>query len=154
MSRDRDEAGRPRNARPRDETGRPLPRDAAGVPPVDESELTTPDSVLAAAQRALDDGRPFAAHEYLEVAWHRAAAAERDLWQGLAQVAVGLTHLQRGNTRGALTLLGRAGERLASYAGTTPYGIDVDGVRSAAEQLASAIQTGAETDGHSVRLTR
>ncbi|HLQ57418.1 MAG TPA: DUF309 domain-containing protein, partial [Streptosporangiaceae bacterium] len=31
--RDRDAAGRPRNARPRDELGRPLSRGAAGAPP-------------------------------------------------------------------------------------------------------------------------
>jgi hypothetical protein len=140
VARDRDEAGRPRNARPRDETGRPLPRDAAGVPPDEEQALATPAVVLAAAQRALDDGRPFAAHEYLEEAWHRADAAERDLWQGLAQVAVGLTHLQRSNNSGALALLERSRERLSSYAGSTPHGIDVDGVRMATERLAEALR--------------
>src|SRR5437763_7861887 len=133
MPRDRDDAGRPRNARPRDATGRPLPRDAEGAPSVDAESLTTAAGVLAAAQRAIDEGRPFSAHEYLESAWHRADATERDLWQGLAQVAVGLTHVQRGNQSGALALLERSRERLSAYAGTMPYGIDVDGVRAAAE---------------------
>ncbi len=57
----------------------------------------------------------------------RAGRAERDLWQGLAQLAVGLTHALRGNARGAVTLLRRGGARLAGYAGTSPHGIDVDG---------------------------
>ena len=128
MNRDRDEAGRPRNARPRDATGRPLPHGATGEPPIDES-ITEPDDVLAAAQGALDAGRPFTAHEYLETAWHRSPDAERSLWQGLAQVAVALTHLQRGNATGAASLLDRAAEHLSSYAGTTPHDVDVDGIR-------------------------
>src|SRR6185369_7947024 len=67
--RDRDAAGRPRSARPRDVTGRPLPRGAAGVPPVPEPAPGPPAELLDAAQRLLDDGRPFAAHETLEAAW-------------------------------------------------------------------------------------
>ena len=38
-SRDRDDTGRPRNARARDSTGRPLPRDATGANPEDPPAL-------------------------------------------------------------------------------------------------------------------
>jgi predicted metal-dependent hydrolase len=111
-----------------------LPRGAAGEPPIDES-IVDPDDVLAAAQGALDAGRPFSAHEYLETGWHRSPDAERNLWQGLAQLAVGLTHLQRRNATGAASLLGRAAENLSSYAGTTPHGVDVDGVTKSIADL-------------------
>ena len=60
----------------------------------------------------------------LEASWKAAPAAERDLWQGLAQIAVGLTHAQRGNAHGAAALLRRGGRRLGDYAGSAPYGID------------------------------
>jgi hypothetical protein len=153
VSRDRDDAGRARNARPRDATGRPLARDGVGVAPVDD-EITSPADVLVAAQQALDADRPFAAHEYLEGAWHRSLPAERDLWQGLAQVAVGLTHLQRGNVTGARALLERALDRLSAYAGTVPHDIDVDGVRAAAAALLSnPPPTDPKTDLPRFRLT-
>jgi predicted metal-dependent hydrolase len=129
--RDRDSAGRARNARPRDALGRPLPRDATGQPPVPDPPALPPARALAAAQALLDSGRPFHAHEVLEAAWKAAPTTERDLWQGLAQLAVGLTHARRGNLRGAITLLDRGASRLAQYPAPAPHGIDADGLRAA-----------------------
>jgi hypothetical protein len=127
-SRDRDPAGRPRQARPRDALGRPLPYgDPRGVEPVPEEALP-PGESLALAQSLLDDGRAFSAHEVLEAAWKAAAVEERDLWQGLAQICVGVTHAQRGNQVGALRLVRRGAGRLRRYAGRPPHGIDVPGL--------------------------
>jgi uncharacterized protein len=99
--------------RPRDAAGRPLPYGQPGVPPVPEDPHRTPAQVLALADEYLAAGRPFAAHEVLETAWKHRPDAERDLWQGMAQVAVGLTHLQRGNETGAVALLRRGVEHLS-----------------------------------------
>jgi uncharacterized protein len=137
--RDRDPSGRPRNARPRDELGRPLPREAAGQPPPDEQALA-PQAALDLAQQLIDSGRAFRAHEVLEAAWKAAPPAERDLWQGLAQVAVGLTHAQRGNARGAVALLRRGGQRVAGYAGSAPHGIGAADVARFATDLAGRIE--------------
>ncbi|WP_433075666.1 DUF309 domain-containing protein [Dactylosporangium sp. CA-052675] len=128
MERDRDVEGRARNQRPRDELGRPLPRGAAGVPTMPDDLEVTPGEALARAQDLLDEGRPFHAHEVLEAAWKSAPQAERELWRGLAQLAVGLTHARRGNADGAARLLDRAALRIAAYAGRAPHGIDVDGL--------------------------
>ncbi|GLW64534.1 hypothetical protein Arub01_27780 [Actinomadura rubrobrunea] len=136
--RDRDEAGRPRNARPRDAYGRPLPRDAVGVPTMPDDLSLTPEEALAEAQRLLDADRPFHAHEVLEAVWKAAEETERELWRGLAQVAVGITHVRRGNPRGARTLLTRAADRLEPYAADPPYGVDVAGVVREARSLAAA----------------
>ena len=138
--RDRDAAGRARNSRPRDALGRPLPRGAPGEPVLPDEITVTPDWAIASAQDMLDHGRPFHAHEVLEAAWKSADAAERDLWQGLAQLAVGLTHALRGNAGGAVTLLRRGAQRIAPAAGTTPHGIDVDGVLAQASGLADEIE--------------
>jgi uncharacterized protein len=137
--RDRDSAGRPRNARPRDELGRPLARGAAGSAPADEPALA-PDAALGLAQQLIDSGRPFRAHEVLEAAWKAAPPGERQLWQGLAQVAVGLTHAQRGNARGAVALLRRGGERVAGYAGSPPHGIAAARIARFAAGLADQIE--------------
>lgn len=134
MSRDRDASGRPRSARPRDELGRPRPRD--GSAPEPDPPALDPTEALAEAQRLLDEGRPFHAHEVLEGTWKAAPSAERDLWQGLAQLAVGLTHRARGNPVGAATLLRRGAARIAAYADHPPYGLDVAGLVATARALA------------------
>ncbi len=139
--RDRDAAGHARSSRPRDELGRPLPRDAAGgVAPADEAALP-PAEALALAQQLLDQGMPFHAHEVLEAAWKAAPSAERDLWQGLAQVAVGLTHAGRGNAQGAVALLRRGRDRLARYGAPGPYDVDVTGVATRCDELADRIES-------------
>jgi hypothetical protein len=123
--RERDASGRPLNARPRDGLGRPLPRGSSGVTRVPDGLVLPPASSLAEAQRLLDDGLPFHAHEVLEGTWKAAPEDERDLWQGLAQLAVGVTHLLRGNAAGASALFRRARDRIAHYADDPPYDIDV-----------------------------
>lgn len=123
--RDRDDRGRARNSRPRDATGRPLPRGDAGVERVADDLVLAPGPALALAQRYLDAGQPFQAHEVLEASWKAAPAPERELWRGLAQICVGLTHRQRGNLAGARTLLDRGIGHVTAYADDPPHGVDV-----------------------------
>jgi uncharacterized protein len=138
--RDRDQAGRPRNARPRDELGRPLPRGDAGVPTTPEVALPADES-LAEAQRLLDAGRAFHAHEVLEGTWKAAPEAERELWRGLAQLAVGITHVRRGNPAGAVALLGRAADRIEPYGADPPYRIDIAGLVAWARTLVARVES-------------
>lgn len=125
--RDRNAEGRAEQARPRDRLGRPLPYGSpGGVAPIDETPLP-PEATLAYARELLGQGRPFAAHEALEVRWKSCPEEERDLWQGLAQLCVGLTHAERGNTVGADRLLARAASHLEVHAerGSPTYGLDL-----------------------------
>lgn len=131
MDRDRDEQGRARSARPRDELGRPLPYGAAGYPRGPEGVERTAEQTLDEAQQLFDAGRPFHAHEVFEDAWKAAGdAADADLWKGLAQLAVGCTHRLRGNLAGAERLLRRAAEALAPYADAPPHHINVAELRA------------------------
>lgn len=136
-TRDRDATGRARNARPRDALGRPLPHDAEGEPRAPEGVVREPVVALAEAQALLDAGRPFHAHEVLEDAWKSAVPGERQLWRGLAQLAVGLTHAARGNEPGAATLLQRGVGNVAPYAAAPPHGIDVAGLVTWGRALAA-----------------
>ena len=170
--RDRDRGGRPRNARPRDTLGRPLAGPGAGPAGAGPGEDRIPDDLSLAgpdAARLADEllraGRPFHAHEVLEASWKTGPPGERDLWQGLAQIAVGLTHAHRGNARGAVALLSRGADRVRAYqaafppapglasgsasgtaSGATsgardqPYGIDLAGFLAACEGLAARIE--------------
>ncbi|WP_407548796.1 DUF309 domain-containing protein [Streptomyces sp. Pv4-95] len=133
--RDRDEEGRARNARPRDGLGRPLPYGSPGVARQPEGVSRTPGESLTEAQRLLDEGMPFHAHEVLEDAWKAAPEEERELWRGLAQLAVGLTHAARGNVSGAVALLDRGAAALGPYAEEPPYGIGIRELTSWASEL-------------------
>ena len=145
--RDRDEDGRARNARPRDGLGRPLPYGEEGVERQPEGIQRTPDETVREAQRLLDDGKPFHAHEVFEDAWKTGVSDEHDLWKGLAQLAVGLTHAARGNLTGSATLLRRGADYIASFAEAPPHGIDVLGLVGWARHLADAVEAGsADTD--------
>lgn len=142
MERDRDEAGRARNERPRDSLGRPLPYGVPGVPRQPEGVVRSPDQTLLEAQRLLDDGMPFHAHEVLEDAWKTAPEASRALWKGLAQLAVGATHAARGNTRGAVALLRRGADHIEPYQDAPVHGVDVTGLLRWARGHAAALEDG------------
>lgn len=95
------------NTRPRDALGRPLPYGCEGVPPLPEVVDASPSAVVGLAGRLLDNGLPFQAHEALEAAWKAAPDPQRPAWQGMAQLAVALTHRLRGNEVGAARLAER-----------------------------------------------
>jgi predicted metal-dependent hydrolase len=146
--RDRDAAGRARNARPRDGLGRPLPYGAEGVARQPEEVRRPPGETLAEAQRLLDEGMPFHAHEVLEDAWKSTdVPGERTLWRGMAQLAVGLTHAARGNTRGAVALLRRGAEVIAPYQEHPPYDIDAGRLAQWARQAADDLESGSHAAG-------
>lgn len=109
---------------------------------VPEGLVLPPADALREAQRLLDEGLPFQAHEVLEGTWKATDGPERALWQGLAQLAVGLTHAQRGNATGAAALLARGAERIEPYAADPPHRIDVAGLVSQAVELAERISGG------------
>ena len=135
--------------RERDAYGRPV---AAGSPeavePVPEEALP-PVEALALARDLLGRERPFFAHDVLEARWKQAPVEERDLWQGLAQVCVGLTHVQRGNPVGAARLLRRGAGRLRDA--QPAHGVRTDAVAARAEQLADDVEAGRAGD-RSLRL--
>jgi len=138
--RDRDTVGRARNARPRDELGRPLPKSAAqDVPRIPDDLVISPAEAADLGGRLLAEGRPFHAHEVFEAAWKSVPGQERELWRGLAQVAVGLTHARRGNAGGAVALLRRGAGHIAQFA-DAPGEVDAGYVADQATGLALRIE--------------
>jgi predicted metal-dependent hydrolase len=116
------------------------------VEPVSEEPLDA-EPTLALARRLVQEGRPFAAHEVLESRWKTGPSEERELWQGLAQLCVGLTHAARGNAVGAARLLERGTGRLQRYAveGGPTYGLDLDHVMRCAQERVPPDLTDTET---------
>ncbi|HVE97690.1 MAG TPA: DUF309 domain-containing protein [Mycobacteriales bacterium] len=105
----------------------------------DRETALPPEEAIAEAQRLIVGGAPFYAHEVLEGPWHLAAPADRAFWQGLAQLAVGLTHIQRGNRTGAVTILRRAAGNLTGYPDGR-HGVSVTRLVATASALAERVE--------------
>ena len=98
----------------------PVPSDADGAgpllpgrtPPLDPVEA---DRVFRRGIAHFNGARYWHAHEDWETLWRAAADDERDVYQGLIQVAAGLLHLQRRNLRGSRNKLTEGLERLVPY---------------------------------------
>lgn len=117
------------------------------MPRAPEGRDLTPAQALAEADRLLAADLPFQAHEVFEDMWKQRRAedaADTAMWQGLAQVCVGLTHLQRGNRSGAVTLLRRGAENLTEFVDAPGTGVPVGAVVAWAFATATAVENGVE----------
>jgi hypothetical protein len=112
------------------------------VPRIPDDLIISPSEAAVLGGSLLAEGRPFHAHEVFEAAWKAGPPAERDLWQGLAQIAVGITHARRGNAAGAVTLLRRGARRVSTYRNSHNriYGIDPAFVADRAEEIGAQIE--------------
>ena len=109
------------------------------MPGIPDDLVISPAEAAELGGRLLAEGRPFHAHEVFEAAWKSIPGPERELWRGLAQIAVGLTHARRGNARGAMALLRRGADRVAGFAGTSSE-VDAGFVAGQAADLALRIE--------------
>ncbi|HME81206.1 MAG TPA: DUF309 domain-containing protein [Candidatus Eremiobacteraceae bacterium] len=80
----------------------------------------------------------FAAHEVLEGLWVR---RRDDGLRGLIQLAVSLYHIERGNLKGARTMIARARGRLANPA-NAPNAIDLKIMDEYAARVGKALEDG------------
>jgi uncharacterized protein len=94
-----------------------------------------------------DAGDFFMAHEVLEGLWMR---RRDDGLRGLIQLAVALHHIERGNARGARTMIERARKRLANPA-NAPSGIDLKMMDAYAARVGAALDGG---DAHAAVTAR
>lgn len=126
--------------RPRDRHGRPLPAGSRDRLRAEQA----PSSVAEALRQGIllfNRQRFFEAHECFEYAWKAPAAdeADRRFWKGLAQIAVGCCHIQRGNPVGAVALLARGVEQLRDYP-SSHHGIDTRALSAGARLLAREVR--------------
>jgi uncharacterized protein len=93
---------------------------------------------LTAFAKCWNDGAFFTAHEVLEGLWMR---RRDDGLQGLIQLAVALHHIERGNIRGARTMIERARRHLSNEA-NAPCPIDLTMMDDYAARVAEALADG------------
>jgi predicted metal-dependent hydrolase len=101
---------------------------------------------LQQAQQLVDENRPFAAHEVLEEVWHSVDGPAREFWRGVVQVTVGLTHVQRGNIRGAIALLSRGADRVDAERRHAPPEVPVEELVRTTRALVARLAGGERID--------
>ena len=97
---------------------------------------------LAEGLRCYRSREFFAAHEHWESVWLAAKGPEKAFLQALIQLAAALHHIQRGNPRGATSLLRSALQRLEPH----PLlfgGIAVSSLREEILEWLQELETGA-----------
>ncbi len=103
---------------------------------------SAPLETLAYAQDLLDRGLAFNAHEVLGPGLATTSARRRG--RSSMPLAVGITHVQRGNVKGAISLLRRASNRLAHNDRPAPYAIDAVSLVNYADALIDDLEAAAE----------
>ncbi len=73
------------------------------------------DPMFAEAIAQFNSGDYYACHDTLEAIWNDSWQSDRDFYQGILQIAVGLYHLNSQNWHGAAILLGEGTSRLPAY---------------------------------------
>ena len=82
-------------------------------------------------------GEYFESHETLELVWREQEGAERELTQGIIQIAVACHHLERNNKMGALKLFKRGLARVRKFE-TRDTGLCLTELCSQVQNLISA----------------
>ena len=115
--------------RARDRLGRPVSTNSPdAVPGINERSEIDAATAWQEAIVYLERDLPFHAHETLELRWRCCPENERPLWKALARWAAAITHLARGNAKGASSI---ARETILELAQVDPAPLtrtDIDGV--------------------------
>ena len=111
---------------------------AGRTAPLDEA---TAAQAFREAVALFNQARYWHAHEGWESLWRAADEKDRNFYQGLIQIAAGLLHLQRRNSRGAINKLSEGIEKLRPY--EPKYrGIVVDELVARADRILGDLQAG------------
>ena len=83
----------------------------------------------------------YKSHDIFEEIWHETGGPERQLLQGILQVAVAQVHLENSNINGAMILYGEALGRLKRFQ-LTNLGLDVEGLCKCVSRRLEFLQIG------------
>ena len=83
----------------------------------------------------------YKSHDIFEEIWHETSGPERQVLQGILQVAVAQVHLENGNINGATILYGEALGRLKRYR-LDNLRLDVDNLCKCVNKRLNFLQTG------------
>lgn len=79
---------------------------------------------------------PFHAHETFETRWRCCPESERALWKALARWVAALTHVERGNAKGAQSIARETAAELVHIDPAPLTRVEIDGVLASLVLLA------------------
>ena len=104
-------------------------------------DLFINDSRFEIGMKLFNSRQWYKSHDVFEEIWHETGGPERQLLQGILQVAVAQVHLENCNTNGATILYGEALGRLKRFQ-LTNLGLDVVGLCQCISKRLELIQIG------------
>jgi len=106
-----------------------------------QDDLFINDSRFEIGMKLFNSCHWYKSHDVFEEIWHETGGAERQLLQGILQVAVAQVHLENNNINGATILYGEALGRLKRFQ-LANLGLDIEGLCKCISKRLKLLQTG------------
>ena len=116
-----------------------------------QDDLFINDSRFEIGMKLFNSCQWYKSHDVFEEIWHETGGPERQLLQGILQVAVAQVHLENSNINGATILYGEALGRLKRFQ-FADLGLDVIGLCKCITKRLELLQTGKDLDCCSLPL--
>tara|TARA_Y100001968_G_C19334432_1_gene706065 strand:- start:734 stop:1114 length:381 start_codon:yes stop_codon:yes gene_type:complete len=109
--------------------------------PDKQDDLFIYDSRFENAMKLFNSCHWYKSHDVFEEIWHETYGPERQVLQGILQIAVAQVHLENGNINGATILYGEALGRLKRYE-IDDLRLDIENLCKCITKRLSFLQTG------------
>lgn len=110
-----------------------------------QDDLFINDSRFEIGMKLFNSCQWYKSHDVFEEIWHETGGPERQLLQGILQVAVAQVHLENSNKNGATILYGEALGRLKRFQ-LSNLGLDIEGLSKCVSRRLEFLQIGKDLD--------
>ena len=111
-----------------------------------QEDLFINDSRFEIGMKLFNSCQWYKSHDVFEEIWHETGGPERQLIQGILQVAVAQVHLENCNLNGATILYGEALGRLKRFH-LANFGLDIEGLSNCVSRRLKFLQIGKDLAG-------
>ena len=118
-----------------------------------QDDLFINDSRFEIGMKLFNSCQWYKSHDVFEEIWHETGGAERQLIQGILQVAVAQVHLENSNLNGATILYGEALGKLKKFH-IANFGLDIEGLSNCVSRRLEILQIGNDLSGCSLPVLR
>ena len=116
-----------------------------------QDDLFINDSRFEIGMKLFNSCQWYKSHDVFEEIWHETGGPERQLIQGILQVAVAQVHLENSNLNGAKILYGEALGRLKKFH-VANLGLDIEGLSNCVSRRLEFLQIGKDLAGCSLPI--
>ena len=114
-----------------------------------QDDLFINDARFEIGMKLFNSSQWYKSHDVFEEIWHETGGPERQLLQGILQVAVAQVHLENSNINGATILYGEALGRLKRFH-LANFGLDIEGLSNCVSRRLEILQMGKDLAGLSL----